>query len=165
MIKLEYASKTNHKRVSSHSGTPLGVGTSHEHFDTQDSPRLGLGGSHHLPPCSIPYITPWEPHPNGTFSRDSLRGVSKLSRVGLPRLWTLIILGSGLCCSSPQKLFNAPSHSIFRRQEEVYSRLLVVGSQTTSLTPGLSFAHNLGCICPNDQCEAILDIYTSRPFE
>jgi hypothetical protein len=37
--------------------------------------------------------------------------------------------------------------------------------QTTSLTPGPSFAHNLGCRCPNDQCEAILDIYNSRPFQ
>jgi hypothetical protein len=33
------------------------------------------------------------------------------------------------------------------------------------LTPGLSFAHNLGCRCPNGQCEAILDIYISRPFQ
>ncbi len=49
IIKLESASKTNHKRVSLHSGTPLGVGTRHGHFDTQDSPRPGLGGSHHLP--------------------------------------------------------------------------------------------------------------------
>jgi len=33
------------------------------------------------------------------------------------------------------------------------------------LTPGPSFAHNLGCRCTNDQCEGILDIYTSRPFQ
>jgi len=77
---LESASKTNHKRVSSHSGTPLGVGTSHRHFDTQDSPRSELGGSHHLPPYSILYNTPWGLHPNGSFSRDSQVGVPKLSR-------------------------------------------------------------------------------------
>jgi hypothetical protein len=41
----------------------------------------------------------------------------------------------------------------------------VVGSQTASLTPNPSFAHNLGCKCPNGSCEAILDIYTSRPFQ
>jgi hypothetical protein len=41
----------------------------------------------------------------------------------------------------------------------------MVGSQTASLTPGPSFAHNLGFRCPNDQCEGILDIYTSRPFQ
>jgi len=79
MIKLESASKTNHKRVNSHSGTPLGVGTSHGHFDTQDSPRPRLGGSHHLPPYSILYSSSRELHPNGTFSRDSQGGVPKLS--------------------------------------------------------------------------------------
>jgi hypothetical protein len=41
----------------------------------------------------------------------------------------------------------------------------VVGSQIASLTPGPSFAHNLGCRCPNGSCEAILDIYTSRTFQ
>jgi hypothetical protein len=41
----------------------------------------------------------------------------------------------------------------------------VVESQIGSLTPGLSFAHNLGCKCPNDQCEDISNIYTSRPFQ
>ncbi len=151
----------------------MGVGTSHWHFDTQDSPRPGLGGSHHLPPYSILCVTPWEPHPNGSFSRDSQVGVPKLSRVGLLGLWTFTTPGSNLrlewglnqSCSSPQELSNALSHSICRRWEEVDSRLLVVRSQTASLTPDPSFAHNLGFICPNDQCEAILDIYSSRPFQ
>jgi len=39
---------------------------------------------------------------------------------------------------------NAVLHFSRRRREEVDSRLLVVGSQTASLTPGPSFAHNLG---------------------
>jgi len=151
----------------------LGVGTSHGHFDTQDSPRPGLGGSHHLPPYSILCVTPWEPHLNGSFSRDSQVGVPKLSRVGLPGLWTLTTPGSDLrlewgvnqSYSSPRELSNALSHSICKRREEVDFRLFVVGSQTISLTPGPSFAHNLGCRCPNDQYEAILDIYTSRPFQ
>ncbi len=56
-------------------------------------------------------------------------------------------------------------HAPIGRREEVDSRLLVVGSQTASLTPGLSFAHNLGCRCPNRQCEGIFDIYVSRPFQ
>jgi len=47
----------------------------------------------------------------------------------------------------------------------VDSQLLVVGSQNTSLTPGPSFDHNLCCKCSNGSCKAILDIYTSRPFE
>jgi hypothetical protein len=64
-----------------------------------------------------------------------------------------------------RELSNAVSHSSMRRREEVDSWLLVVGSQTASLTPGPSFAHNLGCRCPNGKCEAIFDIYVSRPFQ
>jgi len=150
----------------------LGVGTSHEHFHTQDSPRPGLGGSHHLPPYIIFCVSPRRLHPNGPFSRDSQVGVLKLSRVGILGFWTLIAprpeLGSrrGLnqSCSSCQELSKVMSHSLRRHREKVDSRLLVVGSQTGSLTPGLSFAHNLGCRCPNGPCEAILGIYTSRPF-
>ncbi len=72
--------KTNHTGLVSHSGTPLGVGTSHGHFGPQDSPRPGLEGSHHLPPYSILCATPPSLHPNGSFSRDSQVGVPKLSR-------------------------------------------------------------------------------------
>jgi hypothetical protein len=107
------------------------------------------------------------------FSRDSEGGVPKLSRFGLPGLWAFITsrpeLGSGRAlnptCSSRQELSNALLHSCCRRREEVDSRLLVVGSQTGSFTPDPSFAHNLGCRCPNGQCEATLDIHTSRPFQ
>jgi hypothetical protein len=173
LSSLNLHPKTNHKRVSSHSGTPLGVGTSHGHFDTLDSPRPELGGSHHLPPYSILCSSPRELHPNGTFSRDSQVGVPKLSRVGVPELWELISpdrrvwsrRGLNQSYSSLRELSNDMSHSRIRCREEVDSRLLVVGSQTGNLTPGPSFAHNLGYICPNDQCEAILDIYTSRPFQ
>jgi hypothetical protein len=62
-------------------------------------------------------------------------------------------------------LSNDVLRSQFGGQEEVDSWLFVVGSQIVSLTPGLSFAHNLGYRCPNDQCKAILDIYASRPFQ
>ncbi len=141
--------------------------------DSLDSPRPGLGGSHHLPPYSILYSFVRRLHPNGSFSRDSQGGVPKLSQFGLPRLWAFITscpeLGSGRglnqSCSSHRDLFNDMSHSYYRRQEEVDSRLLVVGSRTTNLTPDPSFAHNLGCRCPNGSCEAIWDIYTSRPFQ
>jgi len=67
-------------------------------------------------------------------------------------------------CSSCRELSNAMSHSLRRRREEVDSRLLMVGSQIGNLTPGPSFAHNLGCKCPNGQCKAILDIYALRAF-
>ncbi len=150
----------------------MGVGTSHGHFYTQDSSRLGLGGSHHLPSYSILCSFPPKLHPNDSFSRDSQVRVPKLSRVGVPGFWTLIAprpeLGSGRSlnqsCSSRRDLSNAVSHSLRRRWEEVDSRLLVVGSQTDSLTPDPSFSHNLGCKCPNGPCDAILGIYASKPF-
>jgi hypothetical protein len=92
---------------------------------------------------------------------------------GLLGLWGIIASrpnlrsGRGLnqTCNPLQELFNAVLHSPSACWEQVDSRLLVVGSQIASLTPGPSFAHNLGCRCPNDQCEAISDIYTSRPFQ
>jgi hypothetical protein len=68
-------------------------------------------------------------------------------------------------CSPCRDLSNDVSHSQFWGREDVDSRLLVVGSQTANLTPGPSFAHNLGYRCPNDQCEAIFYIYAPRPFQ
>jgi hypothetical protein len=92
---------------------------------------------------------------------------------GLSALWDIIAShpnlrsGRGLnqTCSPLRELINGVLHSPSAHWERVYSRRLVVGSQTGSLTPGPSFAHNLGCRCPNDQCEAIPDIYTLRPFQ
>jgi hypothetical protein len=100
-------------------------------------------------------------------------GVPKLSRFGLPGLWQLIVpcldlwLGWGLnqTCSSPWELSNGVSHSTCTHRGRVDSRLLVVRSQTASLTPDPSFAHNLCCRCPNDSCKVIFDIYASRPFQ
>jgi hypothetical protein len=99
--------------------------------------------------------------------------------VGVLGLWELITpdckvwsrRGLNQSCSPRQDLFNAVSHSQFGGREDVYSRFLVVGSQTASFAPapesnpGPSFAHNLGYKCPNGQCEAIFDIYASRPFQ
>ncbi len=95
-----------------------------------------------------------------------------MSRFGLPRLWTSITSrskfgsgqGSNQSYSSPRELSNSMSHTIIGRREEVDFRLLVVGSQTASLTPSPSFAHNLSCRCLNGQCEASWDIYTSDLF-
>jgi hypothetical protein len=87
---------------------------------------------------------------------------------GVPRLWKLITpdyevwsrRGLNQTCSPRRDLSNDVSHSQFGGRKEVYSWLLVVG-----LTPGPSFAHNLGYKCPNDQWEAIFYIYASRPFQ
>jgi len=104
---------------------------------------------------------------------DSQNGVPKLSRFGLSGLWAFIIfhsnlrLGRGLkqTCSSPWDLSNGVSHSTCTCQDRVDSWLLVVRSQTASLTPDPSFSHNLCCRCPNGSCKAISNIYTSRPFQ
>ncbi len=100
-------------------------------------------------------------------------GLSKLSRVGISELWTPISpdckvrLQRGLkqSCSSCQELFNAVLHTQIGCRKEVDSRLLVVGSQTATLTPDPSFGHNLCFTCPNEQCEPILDINVSRAFQ
>jgi hypothetical protein len=120
------------------------------------------GVSHHLTPYSILCIRPREWYPNVTFSRDSRNGVPKLSRMCLG--WTPGTLNFEYC-SPHRDLSNDVSHSPSARRERLDSWLLVVGSQTGNLTLGPSFAHNLGCRCPNDQCKAIFGIYASRPFQ
>jgi len=147
--------------------------------DTQDSPRPGLEGSHHLPPYSILCDAPRRLHPNGSFSRDSRDsppGVPKSRPAGLPKLWSPITLRADLgsmcglkqSCSSRRELSNGMSHVVCSQVFRVDSRLLVVESQNwqilESSTPGPSFGHNLCFRCPNEQCEPILDIYASRAF-
>jgi hypothetical protein len=133
--------------------------------DSQDSPRLGLGGSHHLPPYSILCASPRGPHPNGILSRDSQVRVSKFSQFGLLWFWGSITsrvdlwLQWGLkqSCSPCQELSNGMSHTACTQGNKVDSWLLVVGSQIANLTLGLSFDHNLCFRCPNGRCEPILD--------
>ncbi len=76
-------------------------------------------------------------------------------------------LGWGLkqTCSSLWELSNNVLHSTYTHRDRVNSRLLVVESQTISLTPGPSFSHNLCYKCLNGLCKAISDIYTSIPFQ
>ncbi len=125
-----------------------------------------LGGSHHLPPYSILCASLRHLHLNGFLSQDSQGGVPKLSRFGLSPFCKVITfcldlwLGWGLkkTCSSRRELSNNVSHFTCTHQGWVDSQLLVVGSQTASLTPDLSFCHNLCCKCPNGSCKPIFDI-------
>jgi hypothetical protein len=141
-------------------------------LDSLDSPRPGIGGSHHLPPYSILCSSPPHLHPNGFFSRDSRSGVPKLSRFGLPGLWALITSRPELrsrrdlnqSCSSPRELSNGVSHFTCTHRDLIDSRFFVVRSQTASLTLGPSFDHNLCCKCPNGSCEAILDNLPFKTF-
>jgi hypothetical protein len=107
------------------------------------------------------------------LSRDSRVGVLKSRQLGLLRLWSPITLrtdfkskcGLKQSFSSRQELFNGMPHVVYRQVNWVDSWLFLVGSQTGSLTPGLSFGHNLCFRCPNEQCEPILDIYAPKAFQ
>jgi hypothetical protein len=101
----------------------FGAGTTTGNTDTQDSPRPGLGGSHHLPHYSILCATFRGLHPNGSFSRDSRDsrpGVPKSRPAGLPGLWSPITLRADLgskcglkqSCSSRRELSNGMSHVV-----------------------------------------------------
>ncbi len=121
------------------------------------------------------------PHFGGYIQMAQIPGTPKLESRncpetvpgGVPGLRELISPDCGIgsrrglnqSCSPRRALSNGASHSPFGGREGIDSRLLVVGSQTAGLTPGPSFAHNLGDRCPNGQCEAIFDIYASRPFQ
>ncbi len=96
MFLHSLASKTNHKLVRTHSAFIWCWDKPRATSDSLYSPQPRLGGSHHLSPYSILYVTLWEPHLNGTFSQDSQGEVPKLSRVGLPGLWELTSPGSNL---------------------------------------------------------------------
>jgi len=165
--------KTNPKLVRTHSALFWCWDKPRATLDSLDSPWPGLGGGHHHPPYSILCIPLLHPHPNGLLSRDSQCGVPKLSRFRLPGLWELITLGSDLglgwgtkqSCNSPWELSNGVLHYIFTHRGQVDSRLLVVRSQTISLTPDPYFVHNLCWGCPNGSSQAIFDIYVSIPFQ
>jgi hypothetical protein len=68
-------------------------------------------------------------------------------------------------CNHCWKLFNGMSHATWMRENRVNFRFLMVGNQITSLTPGLSFVHNMCFRCPNGSYEPILDIYVSIAFQ
>jgi hypothetical protein len=147
-------------------GALLVLGRAMGNSDSQDSPQLGLGGSHHLPPYSILCGCPRDPHPNGFLSWDSQVKVSKLPRLGLPQLWGPITLqvdfrwrwGLKQSCSLRWDLSSGISHTTCTQVNWVDSWLLVVRSQIANSTPGPSFGHNMCFRCPNGQCEPILDI-------
>jgi hypothetical protein len=100
-------------------------------------------------------------------------GVPKLPRLEVPQHCGTITSGAdfrsgrGLnqSCSPHRELSNDMLHVACTQGNRVDSRLPMVGSQIASLTPGLSFGHNLCCKYPNGSCEPILDIYTSIAFQ
>jgi hypothetical protein len=112
------------------------------------------------------------------LSRDSQVGVPKFPNLGLSQLWGPITFSANLrliwglkqSCSSRRNLFNCMWHATWTQENQVDSRLLVVGSQTahlihTHLIPDLSFDHNLCFRCLNGSCDPIQDIYVPRAFQ
>jgi hypothetical protein len=140
--------------------------------NTQDSPQPRLGGSRHLPPYNILFAFPRGPHPNGFLSRDSQMGVMK-STTGTPAILRAhnfacrlrIAMRFKQSCSPHRDLFNDMSHVACTQGNRDNSWFLVVGSQISNLTLGLSFGHNLCFRCPNEQCKLILDIYALITFQ
>jgi hypothetical protein len=51
-------------------------------MDSQNSPRLELGGSHHLCPYNILYNWQWGLHPNVILSWDSQVGSPEVLEIG-----------------------------------------------------------------------------------
>ncbi len=107
----------------------LMLGQATSNMDTQDSPRPGLGGSHHLPSYSILCTSPRGPHPNGFLSRDSQVGVPKSPKLGFPQLQNPITLRENFrsrcslkqSCNPCQDLFNGMLHAIYRQENQVDS--------------------------------------------
>jgi hypothetical protein len=86
--------KTNHNLVILPSETLLVLEQAMGNTDSLDSPRLGFGGSHHLPPYSILCVAPPHPHSNGFYSQDSQGGVPKLL------IWFLTFLSTVTCATN-----------------------------------------------------------------
>ncbi len=127
-------------------GTFLVLGRATSNSNSQDSPQLGLGGRHHLPPYIILCTSPRRPHPNGF-----------LSRAEIPTIETHVILGAhNFTCRPPiamqSKAKLQPSLRVF---QQYVARLL----HASKLGQFLTFNdHNLCFGCPNEQCKPILNI-------
>jgi hypothetical protein len=99
--------------------------------------------------------------------------VLKLKQPGLSQFWGRITSCADLrswwglkqSYSPCRELSNSMLHVTCTQVNWVDSWLLVVGSQIVNLTLGPFLTHNLCCRCLNGSCEAIFDIYTSRPFQ
>jgi len=100
-------------------------------------------------------------------------GVPKLPKLRLLQLWGPITLcadvrlkwGVKQSWSHFQDLSNSMLHTTYTQGNQVDSQLLMVRSQTTNLTPGPSFDHNVCFKCPNQWCKPILDIKVSIAFQ
>ncbi len=106
--------------------------------------------SHDSSPYSIFCAWPWDQQPNGILSRDSQMGIPKFSKLRFLRFWGPITLSADFLlrwglrqsCSPRWGLSNSMSHTTYTLWNRSNYRLLVVGSQTASLTPSPFLGHN-----------------------
>jgi hypothetical protein len=157
--------KTNTKWLV-HSWNTFGARTSHRQFELTRLTTTRTWGSHHLPLYSI-FCN------SSTGATSKWFFVPKFPQLGLLQLRRCITWRANLWlwwglkqgCSPCWELSNGMWYVAYTPPNWVNSQLLVVGSQIASLTPDLSFAHNLCFRCPNGECEPILDIYISIDFQ
>jgi hypothetical protein len=150
MCRNTFSARTSHGQTRTHK--------------THHNPDLGEATTF---PFIIYYAPLHEAHIQMAFlSQDSQMGVLKLPRLELPQLCEAITLCADLwsgwilkqSCSPCQELSKNLLQSTYTQENQVDSRLLVVGNQTANFTIGHSFGHNLCFRCPNGLCELILDI-------
>ncbi len=127
--------------------------------DSQDSPRPGLGGNHHLPPYSILCAQPQDQRPNVILSRDSQ----------IPTTGTPATLGAHNFVCKPliemrSKAKLQPSLIDFQRYVTCHHRQRIRGDSQL-LVVGSQIGNNLCVKCPNGSCKPILDIKVPRTFQ
>ncbi len=115
-------------------------------LDSLDSPRLGLRGSHHLPPYSILCSSLWGLHPNGIF----FPGLSRRSPETVP-VWTPGTLGIHNFLLRPR--IGMRSKEILQLSLRAFQRHVVLLLQTLGSGRFLTFSGR------ESNCQ-----FDSRPF-
>ncbi len=100
-------------------------------------------------------------------------GVLKFPKLRFQKLWKLVISCANLQLKWHLKQIFIPFwellkyilHATYMHVIQDDFWLLVVGNQIDTLTPDLSFGHNLCYKYSNGSCKPILDIYVSRTFQ
>jgi hypothetical protein len=114
-----------------------------------------FGRRHHSPPYNIFCASPQGLHPNVIFPQDS--------QVGIPKLGLLLSQNFGRSYLSQFKsILRVRGHYLIALENifpTMYSTFIPNFTHTSSFDPN---SCKLG---PNDQCEGILSIYASRPFQ
>jgi hypothetical protein len=107
------------------------------------------------------------------FSTGLPSGSRKSGTFAIPKFWTLIYFlnqflkenANTIFYSSQQDCSNDVQHAPIRPHLTLAFKGFVVKNQIIKLTPAFFLYHNFCKSGLNEQCEGILNIYTSIPFE